>query len=316
MSYIYEPEIEEEDEGYSIPKILVAVLLLILLGVGGYVMWQSNSIKKKFQSLESQKKEVENELDEMILKYNLAIDDNGSLSGELSEERDRIIRFRDSIKKIKGNENISIEDYNKAIKALKDNSALVFDEPTKKTSTSSSENTSSTNPTKTDETKVELKNPSSTELKTDPVTSKEEVKDIPTVKTESTTSDTKTVSTAETSVKSFERVEIPPTYPGCTGDIVQKKACFNQKVRSALVKKFDPTLASDLNLSSGTQRIMVNFTVDKFGNVTNITAKGSHPKMEAEAVKAAKSLPKMTAARQNGVPVDVVFNVPITFVVE
>jgi hypothetical protein len=179
MSYIYEPEIEEEDEGYSIPKILVAVLLLILLGVGGYVMWQSNSIKKKFQSLESQKKEVENELDEMILKYNLAIDDNGSLSGELSEERDRIIRFRDSIKKIKGNENISIEDYNKAIKSLKDNSALVFDEPSKKTST---DNTQSTNPTKTDENKVELKNPTATETKTDPVVAKEEVKDNPVTK--------------------------------------------------------------------------------------------------------------------------------------
>jgi|GEM_PF-2156358 protein TonB len=313
MSYIYEPEIEEEDEGYSIPKILVAVLLLILLGVGGYVVWQSNTIKKKFQSLESQKKEVENELDEMILKYNLAIDDNGSLSGELSEERDRIIRFRDSIKKIKGNENISIEDYNKAIKSLKDNSALVFDEPSKKTTT---DNTQSTNPTKTDENKVELKNPVATETKTDPVVAKDEVKDNPVSKTETSTVESKTVSSTDTEVKSFERVEIPPTYPGCTGDVVQKKACFNQKVRSALVKKFDPTLASDLNLSSGTQRIMVNFTVDKFGNVTNITAKGSHPKMEAEAVKAAKSLPKMTAARQNGVPVDVVFNVPITFVVE
>jgi len=313
MSYIYEPEIEEEDEGYSIPKILVAVLLLILLGVGGYVVWQSNTIKKKFQSLESQKKEVENELDEMILKYNLAIDDNGSLSGELSEERDRIIRFRDSIKKIKGNENISIEDCNKAIKSLKDNSALVFDEPSKKTTT---DNTQSTNPTKTDENKVELKNPVATETKTDPVVAKDEVKDNPVSKTETSTVESKTVSSTDTEVKSFERVEIPPTYPGCTGDVVQKKACFNQKVRSALVKKFDPTLASDLNLSSGTQRIMVNFTVDKFGNVTNITAKGSHPKMEAEAVKAAKSLPKMTAARQNGVPVDVVFNVPITFVVE
>jgi protein TonB len=313
MSYIYEPEIEEEDEGYSIPKILVAVLLLILLGVGGYVVWQSNTIKKKFQSLESQKKEVENELDEMILKYNLAIDDNGSLSGELSEERDRIIRFRDSIKKIKGNENISIEDYNKAIKSLKDNCALVFDEPSKKTTT---DNTQSTNPTKTDENKVELKNPVATETKTDPVVAKDEVKDNPVSKTETSTVESKTVSSTDTEVKSFERVEIPPTYPGCTGDVVQKKACFNQKVRSALVKKFDPTLASDLNLSSGTQRIMVNFTVDKFGNVTNITAKGSHPKMEAEAVKAAKSLPKMTAARQNGVPVDVVFNVPITFVVE
>lgn len=313
MSYIYEPEIEEEDEGYSIPKILVAVLLLILLGVGGYVMWQSNTIKKKFQSLESQKKEVENELDEMILKYNLAIDDNGSLSGELSEERDRIIRFRDSIKRIKGNENISIEDYNKAIKTLKDNSALVFDEPSKKTST---DNAQSTNPAKTDENKVELKNPVATETKTDPVVAKDEVKDNPVSKTETSTVESKTVSSTDTEVKSFERVEIPPTYPGCTGDVVQKKACFNQKVRSALVKKFDPTLASDLNLSSGTQRIMVNFTVDKFGNVTNITAKGSHPKMEAEAVKAAKSLPKMTAARQNGVPVDVIFNVPITFVVE
>jgi hypothetical protein len=287
MSYIYEPEIEEEDEGYSIPKILVAVLLLILLGVGGYVVWQSNTIKKKFQSLESQKKEVENELDEMILKYNLAIDDNGSLSGELSEERDRIIRFRDSIKKIKGNENISIEDYNKAIKSLKDNSALVFDEPSKKTTT---DNTQSTNPTKTDENKVELKNPVATETKTDPVVAKDEVKDNPVSKTETSTVESKTVSSTDTEVKSFERVEIPPTYPGCTGDVVQKKACFNQKVRSALVKKFDPTLASDLNLSSGTQRIMVNFTVDKFGNVTNITAKGSHPKMEAEAVKAAKSL--------------------------
>ena len=252
MSYIYEPEIEEEDEGYSIPKILVAVLLLILLGVGGYVMWQSNSIKKKFQSLESQKKEVENELDEMILKYNLAIDDNGSLSGELSEERDRIIRFRDSIKKIKGNENISIEDYNKAIKSLKDNSALVFDEPSKKTTT---DNTQSTNPTKTDENKVELKNPVATETKTDPVVAKDEVKDNTSVKTESTTEESKAVTSTDTGVKSFERVEIPPTYPGCTGDVVQKKACFNQKVRSALVKKFDPTLASDLNLSSGTQRI-------------------------------------------------------------
>lgn len=66
-------------------------------------------------------------------------------------------------------------------------------------------------------------------------------------------------------------------------------------------------MASDLNLSSGTQRIMVNFTMDKFGNVSNITTKGSHPKMEEEAVKAAISLPKMTAARHNGVPVDVVF---------
>jgi TonB family protein len=316
MSYIYEPEIEEEDEGYSIPKILVAVLLLILLGVGGYVMWQSNTIKKKFQSLESQKKEVENELDEMILKYNLAIDDNGSLSGELSEERDRIIRFRDSIKKIKGNENICIEDYNRAIKSLKDNSALVFDEPSKKTSTSGAENSSSSNNSKGDETKVELKNPTATDTKTDQVAAKEEVKDNPATKTENSTVESKAVSANDTEIKSFERVEIPPTYPGCTGDIVQKKACFNQKVRSALVKKFDMTLASDLNLSSGTQRIMVNFTVDKFGNVTNITAKGSHPKMEAEAVKAAKSLPKMTAARQNGVPVDVVFNVPITFVVE
>jgi outer membrane biosynthesis protein TonB len=300
MSYIYEPEIEEEDDGYSIPKILVALLLFVLIGVGGYIIYQGRQIKTLNQTFMSQQdslKVFEKELETMILKYNLAIDDNGSLSDELKGERDRIIRFRDSIRRLeKNNKTISVEEYNKALKTIKDNNTVALEEQVK------------TNEIKqvNDQTNAN-KESLVTRIDTPKVATKVLTEDkIETVATNNTVN----------TVQSFERVEVPPTYPGCTGDATQKKACFNQKVRAALGSKFDPSVASDLNLASGVQKIMINFTVDKFGNVTNIRAKGSHPKLEAEAVKATKSLPKMTAARQNGAPVDVVYNVPISFVIE
>lgn len=300
MSYIYEPEIEEDDDGYSIPKILVAVLLFILIGVGGYIIYQGRQIKTLNQTFMSQQdslKVFEKELETMILKYNLAIDDNGSLSDELKGERDRIIRFRDSIRRLEKNKRtISVEEYNKALKSLKDNNTVALEEQVKTNETNHVNNPTNTN-----------KESTVTQIDTPKVGAKELTEN----KIETVPSNN-----AVTTVQTFERVEVPPTYPGCTGDATQKKACFNQKVRAAIGNKFDSSVASDLNLVSGVQKIMINFTVDKFGNVTNIRAKGSHPKLEAEALKAAKSLPKMTAARQNGAPVDVVYNVPISFVVE
>lgn len=299
MSYIYEPEVEEEDEGYSIPKILVAVLLLVLVVAGVFIINQNRELKSLFNKFESQKKSIENQLDEMILKYNLAIDDNGSLTDELQAERDKVIRFRDSVKKIREADFKNIEEYNKAIKTLKENSAIVFDDVKKNPPTEQAKET---------------------EKKEEPVVAKETTeKAVTTTAAKQETQEnttTKTVATTPVGPQSFERVEVPPTYPGCTGDVAQKKACFNQNVKAVLAKKFDTTLASDLGLTAGKQRIMVGFTVDKFGNVSNIQARGPHPKLEAEAIKAAKALPKMTAARQNGVPVDVSYNVPITFIVQ
>lgn len=304
MNNVYEPEIEEEDDGYSIPKILVAVLLLLLIGVGIYTVIQSKTIKSKIQTIETQKKTIEKELEEMALKYNLAIDDNGLLSTELKAERDRILRVSDSIKRLKGTE-VNIDEYNKLLKSLKDNSSIDFSD---KKESKVVENKQVQEVASQDNKTVSIPATTTTQQVTPSDTKKEVVAEQP--KTETT------VASTNVGPQSFERVEVPATYPGCTGDVTQKKACFNANVKKLLASKFDPNLPGELNLPSGNQRVNVSFTVDKFGNVGNIKAKGPHPKMEAEAIKAAKSLPKMTPARQNGAPVDMTFTVPITLVVE
>lgn len=306
MSYIHEPEIEEEeDNGYSIPKILVAVLLLVLIGAVGYIVYQTSAIKGHFNRYEAEKQAIENNLEAMKLKYELAIEENGDLSGDLTRERDRIIRFRDSVKRLKESDFKNVEEYNKAIAALKNKSAVGFDAP------KISENKAI--PTQTN---VENNATNSNQSDTKVTSATIEVAKENTNTLDSKPEPAATAVSTVTGPQTFERVEIPPTFPGCTGDVVQKKACFNQKVKGVIAKKFDPNVASEAGVSSGTQKVMVNFTIDKFGNVTNIKARGTHPKIEAEAIKAAKSLPKMTAARQNGAPVDVVFSVPISFMVE
>jgi protein TonB len=325
MSYIYDPEIEEEeDDGYSIPKILVAILLLVLIGAGLYIFNQQRKIKDVVFMLKSEKDQVDRELSEMIEKYNLAIDDNEYLADELSEERDRIIRFRDSIRNVRKEDFDKNKSLQSTIASLKSNSALDF----------SSDNTPVTTPTTETITVNSDENKSLIPENSNSITPGDE--DVIAENTDSPPASISDINTAqETSVKepdqnnnkakttetstapqSFTRVEIPPTYPGCSGSIADKKACFNSKVRSIITKKFDPSIAADLDLESGTNRVYVAFTVDKFGNVTNIKAKGPHERLEREAIKATQSLPKMTAARQNGVPVDVNYNVPITFIVE
>lgn len=304
MSYVHEPEVEEEDEGYSIPKILVAVLLLLLIGVGVYTVLQGKNIKAKIQTIEAQKKTIEQELDAMALKYNLAIDDNGLLSNELKAERDRVIRIGDSIKRIKGSD-INIEEYNKLLKSLKDNSSIEFNEKKETKSVEAdkaTETTPQTNKTVSTPIVTATQQSSEKESKNQPIVEQPKTEEA--------------VVNTNTNPQTFEKVEVPATYPGCKGDVVQKKACFNLNVKKLIASKFDPNLPAELNLPSGTQRVNITFTVDKFGNVSNIKAKGPHPRMEAEAIRAAKTLPKMTPARQNGAPVEMNFTVPISIVVE
>jgi len=97
MAYKYDSEIEEQDEGYSIPKILVAILFLVLIGAGIYIYFQQKKLDTSISYLLNSKKEAEQDLNEMIEKYNLAIEDNGSLEGDLFDERDQLIKYRDSI---------------------------------------------------------------------------------------------------------------------------------------------------------------------------------------------------------------------------
>ncbi len=325
MTNIYEPEIEADD-GYSIPKILVAVLLLVLVGAGIYIYFQQKKLKTSVSYLLDSKKQVELDLNQMIERYNLAIDDNSSLETELKDERDLIIRYRDSVRNIESKDFKNIADFKKTVTKLKETSAIQF----ANASASSIENTSIpvienvSTPTSTVRPKTQNKketipveknkeNETTASSKENSPLADETVKPKPVVENDVAKAETpdKEVPVKKETLTTFNRVEIPPTYPGCEGTPSDKKACFSKKIKRHMARKFNASIVDDLNIESGQQRMWVHFNVDKSGNITNIIARGPHKKLEEEALRVVKNLPKMTAARQNGKSVRISYSIPI-----
>jgi periplasmic protein TonB len=115
----------------------------------------------------------------------------------------------------------------------------------------------------------------------------------------------------------FLIIENVPVFPGCTGNNKELRACFSAKISKFVSKKFNSDLASDLGLTPGSiQRIFVMFKIDKNGNITNIKARAPHKKLQVEAIRVIKLLPKMTPGRQRGKPVGVSYGLPIVFKIE
>ena len=112
----------------------------------------------------------------------------------------------------------------------------------------------------------------------------------------------------------FAIIENIPVYPGCEkGTKAEKKACFSNKVRKHVNKKFDAELANELGLAPGKKRIFVMFTINEHGNITEVQSRAPHPRLQTEASRVVKTLPKMTPGKQRGVPVRVKYSLPITF---
>jgi len=115
----------------------------------------------------------------------------------------------------------------------------------------------------------------------------------------------------------FAVIENVPVYPGCEKkkSNADKKKCMSEKIQKFVQKKFNTDLAGDLGLE-GRQRISVQFKIDKNGNVVGVRARAPHPKLEQEAVKVVKALPKMIPGKQRGKAVGVLYSLPILFQVE
>ena len=115
----------------------------------------------------------------------------------------------------------------------------------------------------------------------------------------------------------FLVIENVPVFPGCTGNNKELRACFSAKISKFVSKRFNAELASDLGLTSGSiQRIFVMFKIDKNGDIANIQARAPHKKLQVEAIRVIKLLPKMTPGRQRGRPVGVKYGLPIVFRIE
>ena len=112
----------------------------------------------------------------------------------------------------------------------------------------------------------------------------------------------------------FAIIEDIPVFPGCEkGTKAEKKACFSSSIRRHINKKFDISLANDLGLTEGKKRIFVMFTISETGEITDIQSRAPHPRLQQEAERLVKSLPKITPGKQRGRPVRVKYSLPITF---
>jgi protein TonB len=112
----------------------------------------------------------------------------------------------------------------------------------------------------------------------------------------------------------FDLVEKVPVYPGCERKETdeEKRKCMSKKITKLIHKKFNTDIAEEYGLS-GLQKISTQFTVDKYGNVTDVKIRGPHPALEKEANRVINKIPSMTPGYQSNTPVGVIYTLPIKF---
>ncbi|WP_299837813.1 M56 family metallopeptidase [uncultured Tenacibaculum sp.] len=105
-------------------------------------------------------------------------------------------------------------------------------------------------------------------------------------------------------------LDVFPTFPGCSdGD----KDCFSKSMIAYVKENFDVSLADNLNLRKGKQRIFVKFKITKTGNIEDIEVRAPHPDLKSHAEQLAKNLPQMKPGEKDNKIVNVGYVLPITF---
>ena len=106
-------------------KILVGVLSVLLIALAVYTVTLFNDNKAKVSTLESQKADIQIELEGLIANYDEVIKDNGLKDRDLLAARERISVLLDSVKDAKANISL-IERYKIEIGKLKQERVMLF----------------------------------------------------------------------------------------------------------------------------------------------------------------------------------------------
>ena len=118
----------------------------------------------------------------------------------------------------------------------------------------------------------------------------------------------------------FAVIEQIPTFPECEGmkDREAQKFCVSNTIANLVNENFNVSLGKELGLT-GVNRIVVQFRINEQGNIDGAKARASvsdeeaRQKLQAEAVRVIKGLPKMNPGMQDGKEVSVMYSLPIAF---
>ncbi len=88
-------------------KSILIVLAILLIAALGYIFYSNGEHQKLTSAIKEEKVEIQEDLKKMVLKYDEAIAQNTEVTDELRSERDRIVAFQASIKKL-GKTNYSL----------------------------------------------------------------------------------------------------------------------------------------------------------------------------------------------------------------
>ena len=121
----------------------------------------------------------------------------------------------------------------------------------------------------------------------------------------------------EPELKSIMGVEFVPVFPGCESltTNIEKRDCMSLKIKKFIIKKFNTDKLEESSTIK-TQKIIVQFTIDKEGNVMNVVSRAPNKLLEKEAVRVVSKLPQMIPGRQGDKNVPVQYAIPITFKTE
>lgn len=115
----------------------------------------------------------------------------------------------------------------------------------------------------------------------------------------------------------FNLIENPPLAVNCKPkwDVEKRKQCTNEFIQQQVVKELNTDLPAELGLT-GRVRIITEFVIDKNGKVIDVTAEGTHRKMNQNVVDAVKLLPDFTPGTKDEKPVKVSYRLILSFVVD
>jgi hypothetical protein len=142
-------------------------------------------------------------------------------------------------------------------------------------------------------------------------------KDIKTIKPNRTlveVEDTEIEHISETIEVPFSKVEVAPTFEACENSETnnERKACTSKTITQFVNKNFNTDLVTALELE-GRVRISVAFKIDEEGNIKSVFARAPHPRVEEEAKRVIRMLPKFIPGTQRGKAVTVSYALPILF---